>query len=106
MPPGAEEFPSSGNLRQPIASTGRSYFIHSGFTCPKLLLRTVDENGISHLQLRGCVTFKDIIVAKRHLQRAFSTLWSLLHFFVTFFFFELTHLLPLVIGDTTRADVD
>jgi hypothetical protein len=49
---------------------------------------------------------EDEIVTKRHLQRTFSTLWTLLHFFVTFFFLELTHLLPLIIGDTTRADVD
>ena len=49
---------------------------------------------------------EDVIVTKRHLQRTLSTLWTLPHFFVTFLLLELTHLLPLVIGDTTRADVD
>ena len=49
---------------------------------------------------------EDVIVTKRHLQRTLSTLWTLPHFFVTFFLLELTHLLPLLIGDTTWADVD
>ena len=64
VPARAEKFPSSGILRQPIASAGRSHFLHRGLTCPELLPWTVDEAGISHLQFRRCVMLEDVIVTK------------------------------------------